>query len=168
MTLILDWIALVVCTNILQINPLGSMTIFGEGKRRKKMSFLSFPHAKTKNIPSVHSEMSMRNMKCQFENQGERWTKIKHRSSAGFWLCLLWAVSSTPGKSHIRVYMNRHLVFKMSKLQVTTMASLTHPKSTVLLSYEKRPEKGFLIWLHPALTLSAFQLYETSLEFWTF
>ena len=49
--------------------------------------------------------------------------------------------------------MNHHLVFKMSQLQVTTMASLTHPKSTVLLSYEKRPEKGFLIWSHPALTL---------------
>ena len=60
MTLILDWIALVVCTNILQINPLGSMTIFGEGKRRKKMSFLSFPHAKTKTF--------LRHVvKCQWE-----------------------------------------------------------------------------------------------------
>ena len=135
----------------------------GEGKSL-------FPHAKI--LPSARSEMSMRNMKCQFENQGERWTKIKHRSSARFWLCLLWAVSSAPGKSHIRVYMNHHLVFKMSKLQVTTMASLTHPKSTVLLSYEQRPEKGFLIWSSfdsfASFDRTHLQLYETSLEFWTF
>ena len=38
-------------------------------------------------------------------------------------------------------------------LQVNTMASLTHPTSTVLLSYERRPEKGFLTH-HDILLLS--------------
>merc|ERR1712156_412667 len=47
-------------------------------------------------------------------------------------------------KSSIDLLLVSDCVYYEQSLQplVTTMASLTHPKSTVLLSYEQRPEKG--------------------------
>merc|ERR1712200_100102 len=47
-------------------------------------------------------------------------------------------------KSSIDLLLVSDCVYYEQSLQplVTTMASLTHPASTVLLSYERRPEKG--------------------------
>ena len=51
-------------------------------------------------------------------------------------------------------------------VQVTTMANLTHLSSTVLLSYESRPEKGFSYHLcHSVVTTLYFQAQSTKPSF---
>ena len=51
-------------------------------------------------------------------------------------------------------------------VQVTTMANLTHLSSTVLLSYESRPEKGFSYHLcHSVVTILYFQAQSTKPSF---
>ena len=89
--------------------------------------------------------------------------EIKHWPSVSLRLCLLWTVPGTPGKTKSRNSILRYwtytdvivdhcwqyslhwpmLTTSTPLTQVNTMASLTHPASTVLLSYERRPEKGF-------------------------
>ena len=51
-------------------------------------------------------------------------------------------------------------------VQVTTMVNLTHLSSTVLLSYESRPEKGFSYHLcHSVVTILYFQAQSTKPSF---
>ena len=143
--------------------------LLGNAKGERKSLF---PHAQNKNLPSA---MSMRNMKCQFENQGERWTKIKHRSSARFWLCLLWAVSSTPGKSHIRIKDLHESSPSFQNVQIAgDNYGKPHPSkfySPALLWTETRKRFSHLIPStsdsFASFVRAHLQLYETSLEFWT-
>ena len=160
------------CTNVLQIHPLDSITILGERKRRKKMSFLSFPHAKTKT--------SLRHVvKCQWEIWNVN-LKIKVsdelKSSIDLLLvsdCVYYEQSLQP-----LVKVSSELHESSPSFQNVQIAGdnygKPHPSKIyrpALLRTETRKRFSHLISSRfdsfASFDRTQLQLYETSLESWT-
>ena len=135
------------------------------------MSFLSFPHAKNKNLPSSRSEMSMRNMKCQFEIK----VSDELKSSIDLLLvsdCVYYEQSLQP-----LVKVTSELHESSPSFQNVPIAGdnygKPHPSKIyrpALLRTETRKRFSHLITSSfdsfASFDRTHLQLYETSLEFW--